>query len=108
MERHDEFTRHIVQALNQQAKQHPARMLVVDHVMVAVKPVKRHRIRTWTMSGMALAAAISGISIVPNFFPNTHQEKLNEVVAAPKLSPQMIEDLEMLSLLGSENQKYGS
>lgn len=108
MERHDEFTRRIVQALNQQAKQHPARALVVDHVMAAVKPVKRHRIRTWTMSGMALAAAISGISIVPSFFPNAHQEKLNEVVAAPKLSPQMIEDLEMLSLLGSENQKYGS
>lgn len=108
MDRHDEFTRQIVHALNQQAKQHPSRQLVIDHVMVAVQPVKKHRLRTWSMTGLALAAAISGISIVPNFFANTHQEKLNEVVAAPKLSPQMIEDLEMLSLLGSENQKYGS
>lgn len=108
MDRHDEFTQHIVHVLNQQAKQHPARPLIVDHVMAAVKPAKKHRIRTWTMGGMALAAAISGVSIVPSFFPNAHQEKLNEVVAAPKLSPQMIEDLEMLSLLGAGNQNYGS
>lgn len=108
MERHDEFTQQIVHILNQHAKHHPARPMVIEHVMAAVKPVKKHRLRTWTMSGMALAAAISGISIVPNFFENAHQEKLNQVVAAPKLSPQMIEDLEMLSLLGSESQQYGS
>ncbi len=108
MNKQDEFTQQIIQTLNQHAKQHPAQQQVLEHVMYAIKPVKKHPVRTWTMGGLAMAAAISGLSIVPSFLPNPHQEKLNQVVAAPKLSPQMIEDLEMLSLLGSESKNYGS
>lgn len=103
---HDPFIHKIVQTLEKQAQQHPETDQVLKHVMHAVqqRPAKR---QVWAMSGFALAAAIAGMSLAPNLL--SHQSAVQpQTVNTAKLSPQMIEDLEMLSLLGTETKKYGS
>lgn len=59
------------------------------------------------MSGFALAAAITGFVILPASFDTSDQSQ-NQVMASPKLSPQMVEDLEMLSVLGEDKVPHGS
>lgn len=104
---HDPFIQKIVQTLEQQARQHPEKDLVLRHVMEAVTQRPAAKRHIWAMSGFALAAAITGISLAPNLL--SHQANTQpQAVSSAKLSPQMIEDLEMLSLLGTETKKYGS
>lgn len=109
MSQHEEFTRNIVQKLEQAAQQHPEQELVLSYVMQAIKPrrvvIKQ---RTWAMSGFALAAAISGIALLPNLISQQPNAQPNQIAESAKMSPQMIEDLEMLSLFGVESDKYGS
>ena len=105
---HDEFTQKIVHTLEQGAKQHPDQGLVLTHVMQAIRP--RHAVnrRTWAISGFALAAAITGIGLAPSLLSQQPNIQPNQIAESAKMSPQMIEDLEMLSLLGMESNKYGS
>lgn len=105
MNSHDEFTQQMIAKLNQAARQHPDQQDVERYVLAEIAPRKAHRTRTWAMGGMALAAAITGITIIPSLVPNPHAEQMKQATISPKLSPQMIEDLEMLSLLGAN---YGS
>lgn len=109
MNQHDEFTRHIVKTLNQIAQHHPHQLDVLAHVEQALQPKHKHknRTRTWAIGGFALAAALTGVTVVPNIIQNWQQNQVNQATA-PKLTPQMMEDLEMLSLLGTENHNYGS
>lgn len=108
MNTHDEFTKQIISKLNQAAYQHPDQADVAKYVLAEITPRKSHKVRVWAMGGLALAAALSGITVIPTLLPNPHAEQMNQAVVAPKLSPQMIEDLEMLSLLGAESNNYGS
>lgn len=105
---HDEFTRNIVRTLEQGAEQHPDKEIVLTHVMQAIKPRQSANRRTWAIGGFALAAAISGISLAPNLLSQQPNIQPNQIAESAKMSPQMIEDLEMLSLLGMESDKYGS
>ncbi len=105
---HEEFTQKIVRKLEQGAKQHLDTELVLNHVMQAIKPRQAANRRTWVMGGFALAAAITGIGLLPNLLSQQPSIQPNQVAESAKMSPQMIEDLEMLSLLGMENSKYGS
>ena len=59
------------------------------------------------MSGFALAAAITGFVILPSSFDLTEKPQ-NQVIVTPKLSPQMVEDFEMLSVLGEDKVPHGS
>ncbi|XID75529.1 hypothetical protein ACF3NA_03040 [Alkanindiges sp. WGS2144] len=108
MNPHDEFTRKIIQTLDEEARQHPDQDMVLDHVMQAIRPRAAAKRHIWAFSGFALAAAITGISLAPNLLSQQPGTPSNQTVSNAKLSPQMIEDLEMLSLLGMENKKYGS
>lgn len=104
---HDPFIDKIVQALEKQAQHHPEKDQVLNHVMNAIRPRPAARKHIWAMSGFALAAAITGISLAPNLL--SHQRSVEpQTISTAKLSPQMIEDLEMLSLLGAETKNYGS
>ena len=105
---HDEFTRNIVRTLEQGAEQHPDKGIVLTHVMQAIKPRQSANRRTWAIGGFALAAAITGIGLAPNLLLQQPHIPSNQIAESAKMSPQMIEDLEMLSLLGMENDKYGS
>lgn len=107
MNQHDEFTRDIVKALNQIAQQHPHQADVERFVEQAIQPARKQHTRKWAFGGLALAAALTGITVAPHMIQAWHQEQVNQA-AAPKLSPQMMEDMEMLSLLGTENHNYGS
>lgn len=105
---HDEFTQKIVRSLEQGAKQHPDQEVVLKHVMQAIRPVQTANRRNWVMGGFALAAAITGIGLLPTLVSQQPDLQPNQIAESAKMSPQMIEDLEMLSLLGMENSKYGS
>ena len=59
------------------------------------------------MTGFALAAAITGFVILPNSVDMLDKPQ-NQVVVNPKLSPQMVEDLEMLMVLGEDKVQHGS
>lgn len=105
---HDEFTRTIVRTLEQGAEQHPDKGVVLTHVIQAIKPRHAANRRTWAMGGFALAAAITGIGLAPSLLSQQPSIQPNQIAESAKMSPQMIEDLEMLSLLGMENDNYGS
>ena len=59
------------------------------------------------MTGFALAAAITGFVILPNSVEIVGKPQ-NQVIVNPKLSPQMVEDLEMLMVLGEDKVQHGS
>ncbi|RYZ98868.1 MAG: hypothetical protein EOO68_13240 [Moraxellaceae bacterium] len=104
----DPFIKNLIDPLEQEARQHPAQSDVMAHVMQAVQPrapAKRH---VWAMGGFALAAAITGLTLAPSLLSHQPVVEPAQTMNTAKLSPQMIEDLEMLSLLGTDTQKYGS
>lgn len=104
---HDPFIHKVIQTLEKQARHHPETNQVLEHVMSSIQQRPAARRHIWAMSGFALAAAITGISLAPTLL--SHQPNGEpQTVSTAKLSPQMIEDLEMLSLLGTETKKYGS
>jgi hypothetical protein len=109
MNPHDEFTRDIVKALNQIAQQHPHQVDIARQVELAMlQPQRKFHSRKWAFGGLALAAALTGFTVAPHLIQIWHQDQVNQATA-PKLSPQMMDDMEMLSLLGTtENRNYGS
>ena len=80
---------------------------VIANVLDTIKREPRSFYHIWKMSGFALAAAITGFVILPASFDTSDQSQ-NQVMASPKLSPQMVEDLEMLSVLGEDKVPHGS
>ena len=104
----DEFTKRVTSRLDQLAKeQHHNKMLVMNHVLDSVqkKPASFNNI--WKMSGFAFAAAIMGIVVLPGSLQLADKPQ-NQVIANPKLSPQMVEDMEMLLVLGEDKVQHGS
>ena len=104
----DEFTKQVTSKLDQLAKQQQHnKMLVMNHVLDTVerKPVSYYSV--WQMTGFALAAALTGIIIVPNSLQMMDKPQ-NQAVISPKLSPQMVEDMEMLMAFGEGKAPHGS
>lgn len=104
----DNFTKQVTSKLDGLARHHQHKARVIDHVLDEIKPKEpRSFYNVWRMSGFALAAAITGFVILPNSFEVADQPQ-NQVIASPKLSPQMVEDFEMLSVLGEDKVSHGS
>ena len=104
----DEFTKQVTSKLDQLAQQQQHnKMQVMNHVLdiVEKKPVSYYSI--WKMTGFALAAALTGIVVLPNALPITEKPQ-NQAVVSPKLSPQMVEDMEMLMVFGEGKVPHGS
>lgn len=107
MNSHEKFVKKIISKLEQGAQQHPDQEQLVQQVMQSIHKRSTSRRQTWAFSGLALAAALTAVTFAPDLL--THSQQLSpEQINTVKLSPQMVEDLEMLSLLGVEKNNYGS
>lgn len=104
----DEFTKQVTSKLDQLAKeQHHNKMLVMNNVLDTVQKKPTSYYSIWKMTGFALAAAITGIVILPNSIDLADKPQ-NQVIVNPKLSPQMVEDMEMLMAFGEDRVPHGS
>lgn len=104
----DEFTKQVTSKLDQLAKeQHHNKMLVMNHVLDTVQKKPTFYYSIWKMTGFALAAAITGIVVLPNSIDLADKPQ-NQVIVNPKLSPQMVEDMEMLMAFGEDRVPHGS
>ncbi|EOR06222.1 hypothetical protein MMP65_00735 [Acinetobacter sp. ANC 3926] len=104
----DEFTKHVTSRLDQLAKeQHHNKMMVMNHVLDTVQKKPTSYYSIWKMTGFAFAAALMGIVVLPSSLQLADQPQ-NQVVVNPKLSPQMVEDMEMLLVLGEDKVPHGS
>ena len=104
----DEYTKQVTSRLDQLAKeQHHNKMLVMNHVLDTVQKKPTSYYSIWKMTGFALAAAITGIVVLPNSIDLADKPQ-NQVIVNPKLSPQMVEDMEMLMVLGEDKVPHGS
>ena len=104
----DEFTKQVTSKLDQLAKeQHHNKMLVMNHVLDTVQKKPTSYYSIWKMTGFALAAAITGIVVLPNSIDLADKPQ-NQVIVNPKISPQMVEDMEMLMAFGEDRVPHGS
>lgn len=104
----DDNLKSIRNQLNQLAdRQKMAKAVVMQNVLNDIQEQKSSRNSMWRMSGFALAAAITGFIVLPNSAVFDTQPE-TQVIVTPKLSPQMMEDLEMLLVLGEDKVPHGS
>lgn len=104
----DEFAKQVTSRLDQLAKeQHHNKMRVMNHVLDTVQKKPTSYYSIWKMTGFAVAAAIMGIAVLPSSLQLVDKQQ-NQVVVNPKLSPQMVEDMEMLLVLGEDKVPHGS
>ncbi|RKG43134.1 MULTISPECIES: hypothetical protein [Acinetobacter] len=103
----DDFVKNVSQKLDRLAQQHQHKAQVMNNVLDQIHERETSRYGLWKMSSFALAAAIAGFIVLPNSV--TLDEKPDtQVISTPKLSPQMVEDLEMLMVLGEDKSSHGS
>lgn len=102
----DDFLKQVTSKLDGMAQQHKNKADVMNRVLEEIQDTKESHFAFLKMSGFALAAAIAGVVVLPNIA--THDEPQTQVVSTPKLSPQMVEDLEMLMVLGEDKVPHGS
>lgn len=105
--RHDDFSKKIAQRLNQLAEQHQDKPQVMNHVLDHVQQRSTTQYGWLKMSGFALTAALTGILIFPNT-ETLNETPITQTQNVTKLSPQLVEDLEMLRVLGEDNTQHGS
>ncbi len=104
----DDFTKQVTSKLDDLARNHKNKAVVMNHVLEKIQDKSNSRYSMWKMGGFALAAAITGIAILPNAFEMAEKPHQQQAVVSPKLSPQMVEDLEMLSVFGEDKSSHGS
>ncbi|NHB57782.1 hypothetical protein G9F32_07015 [Acinetobacter sp. 194] len=107
--KNDDFAKQLTSKLDHLAIHHRNKAVVMDHVLeeIHAKPFMS-RFSSWKMTGFALAAAITGFVILPNAVDFNDKQDQQQMVVNPKLSPQMMEDLEMLSVFGEDKVAHGS
>ncbi|MEO4108568.1 hypothetical protein [Acinetobacter pittii] len=104
---HDDFTKKVTSKLDSLADHHKNKTVVMNHVLDHIQQKTASYYSVWKMTGFALAAAITGFVILPNSVEIVDKPQ-NQVIVNPKLSPQMVEDLEMLMVLGEDKVQHGS
>ncbi|WP_111858742.1 hypothetical protein [Acinetobacter sp. CFCC 10889] len=105
----DDFTKQVTSKLDGLARNHRNKAVVMNNVLEHIHDKPTSRFGHWKMTGFALAAALTGIVILPNAFDSEQTTPAAQhVVVTPKLSPQMMEDLEMLSVFGEDSHSHGS
>lgn len=106
--KNNDFEKHIITKLDQLARQHPDKPLVMDHVLDHIQHKKWSKHSAWKMTGFAVAAAVMGIFVLPHSLDVNPKDYEQQTIASPKLSPQMVEDLEMLSVFAEDQATHGS
>ncbi|WP_353141621.1 hypothetical protein [Acinetobacter pragensis] len=104
----DDFLKQVTSKLDGLAQHHTHKPAVMNNVLEKIHEREASRYGLWKMSGFALAAAIAGFVVLPNSVTTLNEKPQNQVVSTPKLSPQMVEDLEMLMVLGEDKVPHGS
>lgn len=103
MEKDDLLKKQIISTLNEKVAQQHASQLIIRSVFASIEQRRHQKYNRWGI-GLAFAAAITGISIIPS---GIDQKQTEIMVNTPKLTPQLADDLEMLLVLG-EDIKHGS
>ncbi|AXY59662.1 hypothetical protein [Acinetobacter sp. WCHAc010052] len=103
----DDFLKQVTSRLDGLAHSHKGKPVVMNHVLDKIQDRQTSRYGLWKMPGFALAAAIAGFVVLPNSAEMTVKPQ-NQVTLTPKLSPQMVEDMEMLMVLGEDKNPHGS
>lgn len=98
---HDDLNKKIVEALEHKAKNHSKKHAVMENVFQKIEEKHHHRFNRWGIAGFALAAAITGVTILPSNVIQKNAETTANV-STPKLTPQLADDLEMLLVLGED------
>lgn len=107
--KNDEFAKSVTSKLDHLAQNHRNKAVVMENVLEHIQEKSwTTRFASWKVAGFALAAAITGFVVLPNAIDLNDQPANQQVVSSPKLSPQMMEDLEMLSVFGEEKVAHGS
>lgn len=105
----DDFTKQVTAKLDEAARHHRNKAVVMNNVLDHIQDKQTSRFGHWKMTGFALAAAITGFVVIPNAFDISPESQVpQQVVISPKLSPQMMEDLDMLSVFGEDKNSHGS
>ena len=105
----DDFTKQVTTKLDGIARNHRNKAVVINNVLDHIEHKQTSRFAHWKMTGFALAAAITGLVVIPNAFDLSKDAQTpQQVVVSPKLSPQMMEDLDMLSVFGEDKNSHGS
>lgn len=107
--KHEDRLKPLTSKLDQLAEQHKNKNQVMNQVLDSIQTPEASRYGFWRTSGFAIAAAIAGFIILPSstVFEDQAQTQA-QAVATAKLSPQMMEDLEMLMVLGEDKLQHGS
>ena len=105
---HDEFTKQVTSKLDNLATHHRNKAVVMNNVLDQIQHKRPSYFSGWKMTGFALAAAITGIVVLPESMQISGKPQAEQIVVSPKLSPQMMEDLDMLSAFGEEKASHGS
>jgi len=106
----DDFAKQVTTKLDGLAQHHRNKAVVMNNVLDHIENKSPSRYGTWKMTGFALAAAITGFVVIPNTFDvsNKSHHSQQQIIVNPKLSPQMMEDLDMLSVFGEDKNSHGS
>ncbi|WP_111892121.1 hypothetical protein [Acinetobacter sp. MB5] len=107
----DDFAKKITQRLDHLADTHKDKNVVMYEVMEKIHAEKAHRHSVWKMTGFALAATLTGFLVLPNAFNISEKNHAQHAIVnnnANKLSPQMVEDLEMVTVFGEDQNSHGS
>lgn len=99
----------IIATLNQQADNHRRRAELQAKVFARLEQPQRHSVlNRWGVAGLALAAALTGLSVIPDGAFNRQEEQPQMTTGTPsKLTPQLADDLEMLLVLGEDSSRGG-
>lgn len=97
----------VLSTLNERAQNHQKQHIVIQNVFAKIEHNTHSKFNRWGLTGFALAAAITGVVVIPSTFLNDASNESKIIVNTPKLSPQLAEDLEMLLVLG-EDAIHGS
>lgn len=107
--KNDDFAKQLTSKLDQVAQNHRNKAVVMERVLENIQTQSfMSRLTTWKMTGFALAAAITGFVVLPEVIQLDQKPDQQQVIVSPKLSPQMMEDLEMLAVFGEEKVAHGS
>lgn len=106
--KNDQFNQDVRKKLDQLAQQHRNKAIIIKNVMERIEQPTHIHFGFWKLTGYAVAAAIMGVVVIPSALeinPNTYPQQTQ---LSPKLSPQMIEDLEMLAIFAEDHTTRGS
>lgn len=106
--KNDQFNQDVSKKLDQLAQQHNGKAIVMQNVMARIEKSSSPRLALWKLTGYAMAAAIMGVVVIPSALDITPNQYPQHTQLNPKLSPQMIEDLEMLAIFAEDHTTRGS